>query len=743
MLQRTHRTEQLMRKRTGSSDRTSDGLRLPAPGSFWTVFSSALSYCLLLAGLLTICLMAYNTSVAYSPLLWKDQWKFLQELVANHGHYSMQLLWKQHDDHRIPIPKLFYLIDLYVFHGRNVFLLVSIFLFQLVNLGALNALYRDVGGLSGSGLRTAIGVTAISLFWMSQTENFWFGSDLPIILPYVGATLALLNLGYYQLAFERGDTTTARRALAMLVVSGVVASLSLTNGLLLWAVLLVPMLLWRLPPRSALLVGLIGGSLIAIWAIGYTIRPPSTALSALAVARFLLVFYGSSWSPFTGETVGMAMAAVAIPGALITYIWCLIRRSGDVFGILLLSNVVFLIASSILTALGRMAWGIEQARASRYQTAAMLFWGCLLVLAIRAAGKLAPPRFAIVALQIIGLYMGFIDVKLQPYVVAGAHIVADNMKTASLPMEAGVKDTKAMLYAAPPIRPDDILLLSDYLRSRKWSIFSGSESYQLGHQFTNLFHVVSASSCRGAIDEVSPLADYRWAGFRFSGWTWDFQAHRSGKAVAWVDYASGRLIGVGPSGFSRPDVPKVIPAFNRTDTGYLGYIPSYLNSSRADAYVILADNVSACPLTSKPVDFDLASTRYSGPKPTGLTVGIIQGDLKAIGAIEMVDGAPVNKRQFSVPGGSQTIRVRGWVTASRRAGSAADIAIDGLPFATTYGLDRPDIAKFLGSPAATHCGFQATLPGGLSRGKHELTLRVVSSDQELYYESLPITLTIQ
>src|ERR1017187_7558396 len=65
----------------------------------------------------------------YTPVPKWDYWGevyWLKQYYAGHWHVSD--LWRQHNEHRIFFPRLFFLIDWGVFKGTSVFLLVSIFL---------------------------------------------------------------------------------------------------------------------------------------------------------------------------------------------------------------------------------------------------------------------------------------------------------------------------------------------------------------------------------------------------------------------------------------------------------------------------------------------------------------------------------------------------------------------------------------------------------------------------------------
>lgn len=90
--------------------------------------SNALSYLILLGGFLTILLSAYLVVVSYSSLPHWDLWDTQIDFAAKGGLQStMHWLWKQEDQHRLVIPKLFLLADLRWFHATQVFLLASIF----------------------------------------------------------------------------------------------------------------------------------------------------------------------------------------------------------------------------------------------------------------------------------------------------------------------------------------------------------------------------------------------------------------------------------------------------------------------------------------------------------------------------------------------------------------------------------------------------------------------------------------
>lgn len=62
--------------------------------------------------------------------------------------------------------------------------------------------------------------------------------------------------------------------------------------------------------------------------------------------------------------------------------------------------------------------------------------------------------------------------------------------------------------------------------------------------------------------------------------------------------------------------------------------------------------------------------------------------------------------------------------------------IDGKPYGTVYGGDRPDIAKVLNNPNYLKIQFYVDVPTvAVGTGIHDLKIRVISADKSGYFES--------
>ncbi len=95
--------------------------------------ASVLSYAILLGGILTIAVTLYMVVVSYSSLPYWDGWTQVGIAAGGESPLSPAWLWHQHNEHRLVIPKLFLAADLSCFRPARTFLLVSIFLIQMLH----------------------------------------------------------------------------------------------------------------------------------------------------------------------------------------------------------------------------------------------------------------------------------------------------------------------------------------------------------------------------------------------------------------------------------------------------------------------------------------------------------------------------------------------------------------------------------------------------------------------------------
>ena len=116
------------------------------------------------------------------------------------------------------------------------------------------------------------------------------------------------------------------------------------------------------------------------------------------------------------------------------------------------------------------------------------------------------------------------------------------------------------------------------------------------------------------------------------------------------------------------------------------------------------------------------------PASAGLPpcAGPLTAHIDSVGPLKAPATGPLTVERAS------TYVVRGWAVDDTHHALAGDVdlAVDGRPRATFYGVNRPDIALRASLPAYRYSGVLATVPArDLPTGAHQLDLRVVSSDR--------------
>ena len=131
-----------------NSTSTADGVDLTSKGTFHRA-SVALSYAILLGGLLTASAAIYMVIASYSSLPSTDGWEQIEIALQGVNPLSPAWLWKQHNEHRMVIPKLFVAADLLLFRARQKLLLTSILATQFLLLILLAWSMRVLGAWRG------------------------------------------------------------------------------------------------------------------------------------------------------------------------------------------------------------------------------------------------------------------------------------------------------------------------------------------------------------------------------------------------------------------------------------------------------------------------------------------------------------------------------------------------------------------------------------------------------------------
>lgn len=493
--------------------------------------------------------------------------------IAQKGTYTLGDLWAQHNEHRLVIPKLFYLADFYWFRATNIFLFASILVVQ--TLHAL--LFTKIASISWA-LRPALFALIFAfLFSPVQLHNFVWEFQICFVLGAFFASACAWSFAAFYAAY-RSKTPGPKvvRIFALTISMAICATLSLANGLVLWPILVLILIVlrvnWRYTMTLMAVTVLVFSTYFTAWFTpeGHS-RPLDSLRNPLDMIHYVLCYIGGSWATFgLGPAAAFGGAGVLLGAFVLVSLW---RRRKNLRFLDLFVAVTILdcIATAFETALGRLDFGLGQAASSRYQTVAMVYWAALAMWTVSRRSWM--PRlaaltcFTLAALaplagiaNIVGTYLGW----------------PAAFDDAAATMITGVDDDDAMYVVWP--MDGTVQPVIDLLRSRHKSVFATPLARKLGSRFTDSFHVERSTFCTGEIRIARLLREPKLRALELTGLT---QARPEIRNLVFVN-DQGEISGFG---------------FNRRGA-WQGYSRLHGNSERVTVYGLLPDGTGACSIAA-------------------------------------------------------------------------------------------------------------------------------------------------
>jgi hypothetical protein len=561
--------------------------------------SAVLSYLILLGGLLMVPVTVHMAVVSYSSLPWWDAWSQVGDLANGDHLLSPETLWRQHNEHRMVIPKLFFAADLYRFHGRDVFPLVSIFLVQFLHLGLLGWALRVLGGWRGALWRSGFGLLAFFLFSPLPWPNLVTGFQMCFVLPRMLATLSFVGLLLYWTASQEHPSPPPWRFLLLSIAAALGATYSLANGNLLWPLLVAAAVLLGLP-RSAILSFVVSGIFSVSLYFRHYVQPAghahplSSLMTPLPLLKYLALYFGSSWA-LTGHwpaIIGMTGLILAMRPVFFLRFYVRNRRPFAVLAVLIL---VFCVATALVTASARLNFGVLQALSGRYQTYALLFWCCLGLLLLESAYLFQPRRYRFLAVQICLLISMLRGAFLDRDAIEAARRHGFEQKVAAASLLTGVWDPEALQETFPKM--EALLFAARYMRAQHLSVFSVPVASWVGRPLDGSLSPASAEDCAGVLEMAVPVDGSDPKSLRITGWAWDRKHHRPPSVV--LVTTDGIINGVAAVGQQRNDLASSDFGLPNGRLGYIGYVREAAPATPVNLYAVLPGSpMSACYFAS-------------------------------------------------------------------------------------------------------------------------------------------------
>ena len=550
------------------------GLAVNSPAAATTLSSrtsSALSWAILLGGIATIAVTLHLVNASYSSLPFWDGWTQIAVVANGESPFSGAWLWRQHNEHRLPIQKLFLAVDLRLVHARQAFLLASILAVQFLHWILLSWSMRALGNWRGALWRTGVGLAAFCVFCSSQWENFTLGFQVCFVLTGLLVTLAFISLLLYWTDSQQASgRPCSSKFLVLSILAALGATYSLSNGNLLWPLLVAAALLLRLPLSAAVSFAVTGLVSTAVYFYNY-VRPPlhanplASPERAAAMLAYLATYFGSSWIWQNVGAAEMIGAAGLLIAAIVAVRVPSLVRAQRRFELQLVLMIAFYVASAVVTAAIRLNFGVAQAFASRYQVFALLFWCCLGLLLLGSDWlRLRPSVFLLVQVCMLLIFAWGAHMTRGPIFAARGRGFDQNVAATAL--LTGAID-RAQLSKVYP-EADYVLHLAPYMRQHRLSVFSTALASQLGKSLDSIFPT-SENDCTGVLESAVPVEGTGPGAVRISGWAYDRKHRREPLEV--VATRDGVITGLAAVGERRPAIRTANPWLESSYVGFAGY----------------------------------------------------------------------------------------------------------------------------------------------------------------------------
>jgi hypothetical protein len=562
-------------------------------------FLSILSYAILVGGIVTISVVAHMVVVSYSSLPYVDGWAEI-DAVSRGANLSLPgWLWKQHNEHRLVIPKLFLLVDLRLFRATQVFLLASVFVVQLLHLALLGWSMRVLGSWRGDLWRTGVGLAAFCLFCPSQWFNFVLGFQVNFVLLGLFVTLSFVGLLLYWIrSQEPSGSQHAARWLLLSILGALSASYTLANGNLLWPLLVAAAVLLGFRHSALISLALAGAISTAFYFHDYVspmVQANATSVKSVPASffKFAAAYLGSPWV----RANQLSAAIIGIVGAGAACLFVLPFRSyvrtRKAFSVQLVLLLLFCIGTSFVTALGRLNFGTSYALSPRYQTFALLFWCCLGLLLLETAGANQFKRLPLVVMQICLLAIMLRAAYLAKYPIKEARSHGFQLNAASMALLTGVHDWEQLSYTG--VKLSYLMNEAPYLQQGRLSIYSGYVYSQLGKPLVSVFRLAYPDECTGGLESSENIGEVSNGppALRITGWAWDYKHRRPPTSI--MATTGGIITGLGAMGDWRPLDKTTRPEVTANYIGYTGYVQGARAAGPVEIYTVLDSSpATAC-----------------------------------------------------------------------------------------------------------------------------------------------------
>lgn len=559
----------------------------PIIASLWLIFA-----------VMMISSTGYGVYRSYSPIPFWDHWGMVQAYKnVTTGNLSLDMLFAQHNEHRIVFSKLLMFADFAFADGSNWINFTAIFVIQGLHALLLGSIISALVGFSGWQRWALFGFVFGIMFSAVQMQNLSQPFQSCFVGVFLFSTTAFWLLSAASEHCRKDFSSSCVLLFILALVVGFICTFTLANGILVWPLLLLIAWTGR-APYSLFVILLVAGTALSIFYFQDYNSPshhtdPLETLKNPGTLFTYVIYYLSIPFQGLGSDIAFSLGVIGLMAAGILGIkaFFLPHTFRNKTESVLIALNLFIVLTAAITGLGRLHFGLNQALASRYATPSLIFWIALFGLALfyslqaqRRYGKFP----AATTLTLIVFMSGSVAAQ-QSTGIGLPWLKKLNQDSAITALLVGIKDDAALRAVHP--NPSFVETQATILRELGLVPFHNQLAQLPGSLLQQHFKVTDQDLCLGWFDTISPIAGA--PGARVMGWAWDYEAAKNPSLIV-ISNENNRILGLALPGLARPDVVENVKVVNHADVGWTGHVRA--TSQLLRAFAILADGTTACPL---------------------------------------------------------------------------------------------------------------------------------------------------
>jgi len=298
-----------------------------------------------------------------------DQWEYVFLIHKMHaGTLNIQDLWMQHNEHRILFPRLVTLGLSWLTNYNVRYEVMMNFITASVTYGFLLLMIKQTFGKLTKSTAGLAFLFAWLLYSPVQWINWIWGFQLCF---FMGVLFSVITIWLV----TKTESKTYPKFFYLALMTGAIGTYCIGNGLVIWAVGLILLLLQKVDRKKILIWIGMALAVSATYLYKFHRSPDSLPLRIIAkepvaVVKYFFTYLGRSlaWTPIGGRYTGFALLVLLVTSLLVIY------KKGHLSKVLTWVGLALYVAmSALLAAVSRLNFGVNQAFADSYTTMSVLF----------------------------------------------------------------------------------------------------------------------------------------------------------------------------------------------------------------------------------------------------------------------------------------------------------------------------------------------------------------------------------